>query len=309
MQQHTIVILDKLYLEDSHIKRLKKVGTLMRFQDDWPDERESIIRAEKATILVSKWVYISPKIIRNAHTLQYAVLAMTGYQDWVDIEAARSCNILVSNVPNFSTEAVAEHAIMLMLTVAKKLNPSFLDVQKGLFNPKDERYRGFELQGKKLGIVGYGNIGKRIAQIARSIGMHVCSINSSSTRIELETLLKQSDIVSLNIPFTPQTSHMICAKELSLLASGAIIINTSRGKVIDEKALINALKSGHIAGAGLDVLEDEPPAKTNQLLTMENVVITPHIAYATGETFVRLADGVVSNIEAFAAGKPINVVT
>lgn len=309
MQRETIVFLDTLALSSSQVKRLEKFGSLMRYEKDWPNDKEVIVRATPATILVSKWVYISEKIFSHAPKLKFVVMAMTGYHDWVDIKAAQRRNIAVSNVIDFSTEAVAEHTLLLMLAVAKKLNPSFLDVRKGIFNPKDSPYLGFELKGKSLGIVGYGHIGKRLGELAQAVEMHVSYVDSKSTKEQFHTLLQKSQILSIHTPLTNLTHHLIGESELKMLPEGAVVINTSRGKVIDEKALIEALKNGHLTGAGLDVFDCEPIEKNNPLLSMNNVILTPHIAYATEESYARLSEGVVRNIEAFVAGKPINIVT
>ncbi|MBI2611733.1 glycerate dehydrogenase [Candidatus Gottesmanbacteria bacterium] len=307
MKKHKIVFLDKLAIPENLLKKLEDRATVILPKQSWPNEEEVIKSAKDATILVSKWVHIGEKILRNAPNLSYVVMAMTGYQDWVDIKKARVYNIKVSNVPDFSTEAVAEHAILLILSVLRRLNSAQSTLKRGEFDPKF--FKGVELKGKTLGIIGFGHIGKRIAEIAKGFGMKIVYITSKSSRNDMENLLKKSQILSISVPLTPKTHHLISEKELSLLPKGAIVINTARGKVIDEKALIKYLKSGHLAGAGLDVFDKEPPDKYNPLFSLPNVVVTPHIAWNTKESQERLAEGIVKNIESYLKGNPINIVT
>ncbi|MBI2617760.1 3-phosphoglycerate dehydrogenase [Candidatus Gottesmanbacteria bacterium] len=309
MEKPIIAFLDNLKIMEEHITQLQHFGSVIQSPSDWPKQDEVLQLVSNATIIVSKWVYISETILANAPHLQYVVMAMTGYQDWVDMEAIKKRKLLVSNVPAFSTEAVAEHALLLMLTVARRLPHASKQIQSGIFNPKEKSLQGFELKGKTLGIIGRGHIGSRIEELAKVCGMNVFSINSTSSKEEFHKLLRKSEIISVNTPLTPKTFHLLSEKELSLTQKGTVIINTSRGKVISEKALIKYLQNGHLAGAGLDVFEKEPLPAGNPLLKMSNVVATPHIAYNTRESYKRLCDGVVENIKAFIAEKPKNVVS
>jgi len=301
----TIVFVDKPELTHSQLTRLKKAGKLIIASLLWPKEDEVLGLISHATIIVSKWIPITRKILENSPHLKYIVMALTGYQDWIDAEAVKEKNIIVSNVPAFSSEAVAEHCLLLMLAVFRNLVSAHNNLTKiGKFDPKD--LQGQELAAKTLGIIGYGNIGKRLGDLARCFDMNVISVNSGSTKRDFNNLLTRSDIVSINVPLTPQTEKMIGDYELSLLPKGAVVVNTSRGKVIDEKALIKHLGNGHLLGAGLDVFAQEPPDKNNPLFKLPNVVVTPHIAYNTKEAYLRLMEGVIENLEAFVKGKPIN---
>lgn len=307
MPDEQIVFLDNLKIGNKNLEKLRSYGKIIKSSDDWPDEKKAVILARNATVIVNKWVFMSKKILASSPVLRYVVMAMTGYHDWIDIEAARKLKIKVSNVPAFSSQAVAEHTILLMLSVARKLLPANSDLKKGNFGSK--YIVGSELSGKTLGIVGYGNIGQTIALIARGFGMNILTVNSKSSKKDMESLLSKSNFLSVNTPLTPQTEKLIGEKELSLLPVGAVVINTSRGKVIDEKALIAQLKNGRLGGAGLDVFTKEPPGINNELLRLSNVVATPHIAWNTKESLERLGDGVVANIEAFLKGRPINIVS
>ena len=307
MPKEQIVFLDNLKIGNKNVEKLSRYGKIIRHANDWPDEEKAIKLAQDSTIIINKWIFISQKILSASKNLRYVVMAMTGYHDWIDIDAARKLKIKVSNVPAFSSQAVAEHAILLMLSVIRKLLPANSDLKNGNFNSKS--FKGIELSGKTLGIIGYGNIGQHIAQLARGFGMNILTADSKSSKKEIETLLSKSYFLSVNTPLTPQTEKLIGENELSLLPQGAVVINTSRGKVIDEEALIDHLKNGHLGGAGLDVFAKEPPAKNNPLFSLPNVVTTPHIAWNTKESLERLGDGVVANIEAFLKGKPINIVS
>ncbi len=307
MKREKIVFLDKLQISEELIENLKKQVDVVLPRSSWPKEKEVLELVKDATIVVSKWVYIDEKIFQNAKNLHYVVMAMTGYQNWTDVKAARKYKIKVSNVPAFSSESVAEHVILLMLSVSRQLNLAQNTIKKGKFDPKGNA--GEELKGKTLGILGYGNIGRRVGELARAFGMKIAYVNSKSSRTDLEKMLKKSNVLSINVPLTTETERLIGDKELSLLPVGAIVVNTSRGRVIDEKALIKHLKNKHLYGAGLDVFGKEPPDKNNPLFSLPNVVFTPHIAWNTRQSQERLAQGVAKNIESYLRGKPINIVS
>ena len=241
MAKKQIVFLDGFRIDGSQLDRLKPLTNITRSPKDWPDKKESVQLARNAHILVSKWVHVTSDILKASPDLQYVVMAMTGYHGWIDIETAKKLNIKVSNCPGFSSQAVAEHTILLMLAVLRKLFQVNSDLKKGVFNPKS--YMGAELKGKTLGIVGYGNIGRTLAGLAKGFGMKIKYVNSQSSKEERNKLLKACDILSLNVPHTPQTENLIGENELMLLKKGAVVINTSRGKVVDEKALIKHLKN------------------------------------------------------------------
>ena len=213
--KHRIVFLDQFALSDSHVKRLRNLADVKLAQSAWPSQADIIRLVQPATILVSKWIYIGEKIFAIAPHLRYVVMAMTGYHDWVDVQAAKRHAIKVSNVPAFSSEAVAEHAILLMLSVSRNIFPANASLTKGDFDPK--AYKGTELKDKTIGIVGAGNIGGRIGEIAKGFGMKVFFIDSKTTGKKFEEILSQSDFLSVNTPLTPITEKLIGAKELSLL--------------------------------------------------------------------------------------------
>jgi len=239
------------------------------------------------------------KIIAN-----YAV----GY-DNISVEEAKKRNILVTNTPGGFERSVAEHAVGLMLAVARKIIPADKYVREGNFERWDPNiFLGEELFGKTLGIIGMGQIGSALAKICeQGLGMKILYFSRSQKNVEsLEELLKISDVVSLHVPLTPETKHLIGQKELSSMKKTAILINTARGAVIDELALAKALQEKWIAGAGLDVFEDETKLVTESekiLYGLDNVVLTPHIASATQTARFEMSRLVAENIIAAFAGQ------
>jgi len=228
--------------------------------------------------------------------------------DNIDIATATRLGILVTNTPGVLTEATADLTWSLILAVARRVVEGDALVRSGRFRGWDfDLLRGMELRGKTLGIVGAGRIGRAVAHRARGFGMKVLS-HSRSAGTSLRTLLKGSDVVSIHVPLTPATRHLIGAAELRLMKSTAILINSARGPIVDEKALIDTLRRRRIAGAGLDVYEREPvvPAALRRL---SNVVLLPHLGSATVETRRRMLDMAVANVKAVLAGRrPPNLV-
>ena len=274
-------------------------------------------RAADAAVIVTKELVLTPEQV-NAFpdSLKLIVEAGTGYNN-IPIDAAKAKGITVCNVPAYSSQRVAHTAIMLMLNLA-----STMQTQIGMLKAGDRRnfteyltVPHVELNGKTIGVVGKGNIGKTVIRIARAMEMKILvhtrtpgQDEDDLRHVDLETLLKESDVVSLHCPLTDKTRHIIDEKALSLMKPSAFIINTSRGALIDEAALIGALKEKRIAGAGLDVQETEPPAQDNPLYTLENVIMTPHMGWKGKETRERLMQVVAEDIRRFFEGDPVNVV-
>lgn len=262
----------------------------------------------------------------------------TGF-DHIDLDEAARRGIVVSNVPFYGANTVAEHAFALLLTLSRRVYESYDRVLKeGVFSP--EGLRGFDLKGKTVGIVGTGNIGSHAIRIAKGFGMNVLAFdvrrNDELARelgfeyVSFEDLLSRSDIISLHAPYNEHTHHMINAGNIETIKRGAYLINTARGGLVETRALILALERGILAGAGLDVLEEEGymgddtellieehpnPESLRTLLANQylidhpRVIITPHNAFNTKEAFERIVDTTIRNIEAFEKGEPINVVT
>ena len=275
-------------------------------------------RISRAEIVVSNKVKLDGRALEKADKLRLICIAATGTNN-VDLQSARARDITVCNVQAYATASVVEHVFAVILTLTRKLSEYRDAVQRGAWQQADDfcllDFPIRELAGQTLGIIGYGELGKAVARMGEAFGMQVLIAQRPGKtlqpgRIPLEQLLSQSHIVSLHCPLTEETRNLIGAAEIDLMPSDAILVNTARGGIIDEEALSEALLSGRVAGAAVDVLSEEPPRDGNPLLalTLPNLIVTPHIAWAGIETRQRLINEIAGNIEAFLSGNPRNVV-
>jgi glycerate dehydrogenase len=275
-------------------------------------------RIRDADVVLTNKVPLRRELLSEQKRLKYIGVTATGY-NIVDVDAARELGIVVTNVPTYGTASVAQMVIAHLLNLTQRVGDHAEAVREGRWaSSADWCFWDFpllELAEMTLGIVGYGRIGQETARLARAFGMRVIAHNRSPIttsgdvrQVDLETLLGESDVVSLHCPLTPETSRMMNRERLALMKSTAFLINTSRGALVDEAALAEALNSGRLAGAGLDVLDVEPPREDNPLYRAKNCYITPHIAWATRQARQRLLDLGVENVEAFLAGRARNVV-
>lgn len=274
-------------------------------------------RAAGAEILISNKVFIGAKEMTALPQLRYIGIQATGV-NVVDLEAARKHNIAVTNVPAYSTDSVAQHAFALLMELTRGVGRHAELVKQGAWtNCPDFAFQEtpqLELTNKVFGIVGFGDIGKATARIAAAFGMQVLvHTRTPDSRafpdvnfVELDHLLSDADVVSLSCPLTEETEMLINAERLSLMKKSAFLINTGRGLLVDEEALAAALDDGVIAGAGLDVLSQEPPPADNPLLHAPNCFVTPHLAWATRAARQRLIDELVANLRAFLGGESRN---
>ena len=314
-----IVILDGYTANpgDMSWKELEELGTLTVYDRTKPEE--TVARAADAEIILTNKVIISREVMALLPLLKYIGVLATGY-NVVDIEAAHERGIIVTNVPAYSTESVAQMVFAHLLTVTNRTEHYAIRNRQGSWtdNP-DFCYWDFphmELAGKTFGIVGLGNIGRRVAEIALAFGMQVKALTSKSAntlptgikKADLEELLATSDVISLHCPLTDTTHHLINHKTLQLMRPSTILINTGRGPLVDDQAVASALTSGQLAAFCADVLTEEPPKADNPLLSQPNAFITPHIAWATQEARTRLLQVAISNVKAFLDTKPQNVV-
>lgn len=314
-----IAVLNECFLQKEHLKRLRKLGKVTVYPATL-SEKEAIARLKgiDVAIIHCSLLPITANILDQTDRLKYISLASTGF-DLVDLKAAKANNVSVSNLPTYGTEAVAELTFALIFALVRKI--SLLDrlIRKKPFEINSIKdlttspYLGFNLTGKTLGIIGLGRIGSRVAEIAKAIGMNILANDILPRRIAnvhmttFAKVLKGSDIVTLHTPLTKKTLNMMGEKQLKMMKSQAFLINTARGKLIKTQALYKALKNRIIAAAGIDVLAEVE--KSNPLLTLENIIITPHSAWYTKESFENIANTVVTNIEAYMKGKPINLVS
>ncbi|MBU0711681.1 D-2-hydroxyacid dehydrogenase [bacterium] len=314
-----IVVLDGHTLNPGDLSwaELEKLGTCRVFDRTAPEE--VLERAKDADILITNKVVIGAMEIEQLRNLKYIGLSSTGY-NVVDIEAAAKRFIPVLNVPAYSTLSVAQLTFAHILNLCHHVAEHSNSVKNGNWSKSpDFCYWNFplvELEGLTLGIIGFGRIGRSVAAIAEQFGMEILiydiapslEISTNLQKVTLETLFQKSDIITLHCPLTSETEHIVDKNYLSMMKVSAFLINTSRGALVHEQDLADALNFGKIAAAGLDVLSTEPPSPDNLLLSAKNCYISPHIAWATTASRQRLMDVVVNNVRAFLDGKPINVV-
>jgi len=309
-----IVIVDHIYLEKEHIEKLRSMGELEIFEEPpkTPDELKE--RIKSADIVIVGWSDLTESVIDSAKKLKMISIWATTCH-YANLKAAKERGIVVAHVPSYATEAVAEHVFALLLAAIRRLPSADKHVRRGEFDWRP--FGGSELAGKTLGIIGTGAIGCRVAEIAKAFKMQILGYDKypnlkraqeiGMNYVDRYTLLKESDFITLHVTLTSETEGLIGKKEIAAMKKGAVIINTSQGKVIDEKALVDALKSGKLSCAGLDVFEEEPPAKGNPLFKLDNVILSPHIGFHTVEAAKRCTDICVDNVAKFLEEHPQNV--
>ena len=275
---------------------------------------DTAARIADADIVLTNKVILNRELIQSAKHLKYIGVLATGY-NVVDTAAARECNVIVTNIPAYSTDSVAQMVFALLLEICHHVGHHSERVRAGAWSACPDfcfwDYPLIELAGKTMGIIGYGRIGHRVAEIARCFGMRVIAWTRTPRDPEcvaLDELLAQSDVISLHCPLFTETKNLIRRETIEKMKDGVIIINTSRGPVVNDADLRDALLSGKVYAAGADVASVEPLPADNPLMGLENMFYTPHIAWATYEARRRLMDIAAKNIQAFVSGAPINVV-
>ena len=316
-----IVILDG-YTEnpgDLSWEGFERLGELTVY-DRTPTNQATILeRIGDAEIVYTNKTPLTREIIQKAPRLKYIGVLATGY-NVVDVEAAAEKQIPVTNIPSYGTAAVGQFAIALLLEICHHIGHHSQEVFSGRWQSSQDwffwDYPLIELSGKTMGIIGFGRIGQTTAKIAKALGMKILAYDtqvSESGRkladyVELDTLLAQSDVISLHCPLFPSTQGIICRETIAKMKDGVILLNNSRGPLIVEQDLADALNSGKVAAAGLDVVSSEPIQADNPLLKAKNCIITPHISWASKESRQRLMDIAVDNLAKFLADTPVNVV-
>lgn len=315
-----IVILDGYVLNPGDLswEGLEKLGDVTVY--DRTLEHQINERIKDAQVVFTNKTPLTKETLKQASALQYIGVLATGY-NVVDIDGATEQDIIVTNIPAYSTAAVAQMATALLLEMCHNVGGHSEDVRSGKWsNHIDWSFWNqplVELAGKNLGIIGFGRIGQSFAKIAQVLGMNILAYNSGRNKeaetdhmryVGLDELFAQSDVISLHCPLFETTQGMINKDSIAKMKDGVMIINTSRGPLIVEQDLADALNSGKVAGAALDVLSEEPPKMDNPLLTAQNCLITPHIAWAPKEARGRLINIATENLEQFIKEKPQNVV-
>lgn len=282
-------------------------------------QEEAASRIGDADIVLTNKTAITPELLEACPSVKLVCVLATGY-NVVDCKATRQRNIPVCNVPDYGTAAVAQFTFALLLELCHQVGHHNNAVHGGKWSSIPDfcfwDTPQMELAGKTLGIIGFGRIGRAVGKIAGAFGMNVLAYNRSrcpegekiGTYVDLDTLLANSDIVSLHCPLTQENKGLICKDTLAKMKTGAILLNTARGPLVDEKDVTEALRSGKLRGMAADVVSKEPIDPSNPLLSAPNCILTPHMAWAPIESRMRILDCTVNSIRAFLRGNPINVV-
>ena len=315
-----IVILDGHAINPGDLSwdALQGLGELEVF--DRTPEDAIVTRAREADVLLTVRTPLSGRTLKQLKRLRYVGVIFTGY-DEIDLKAAHELNILVTNVPTYGTASVAQLVFALLLELCHHVALHSAATHAGEWSRSPDfsfwKTPLVELQGKTMGIVGFGRIGRHTAEIAKAMGMLVIAADAGRKEApdwpgfrwcEVDELMAAADVVSLHCPLLPQTRGIVNASSLSKMRPGSFLINTSRGPLVVEQDLADALNDGRLAGAAVDVLSSEPPPLDNPLLRAKNCIVTPHIAWATKEARARLIESAATNLRAFLDGRPVNVV-
>lgn len=299
-----------------HLERLRPYGEVALYSTRPAGDAEQLTRVRDAQVMINsrgavKW---PGHLLKQLPRLRFITVCGIG-TDSIDLETAREQGIIVSNIPGMTAAVVAEHALALMLAASKRVSYQTAELRAGRWIGMNNVY----LRGKTAGVIGTGAIGVKMIELCRALGMDVAAwtFNPSAERerklgvrfLELDELLRVSDVVTVHLKLTPESRHLIGARELSLMKPGSLLVNTARGAIVDTAALVESLDSGQLGGAGLDVYDTEPLPANDPLLDCEQVVLTPHSADQTPEGYDLLNQGVVDNVIAFLEGRPRNIVT
>lgn len=316
-----IVVLDghTLAADGNSWSVLEPLGRVHVFDRSTP--KEAVARAQDSDVLVTNKAVVGATAIDRADRLRLIAVTATGY-DCVDVAAARRRNVLVVNVPEYGTRSVAQFTFALLLELCHRVGLHADAVRQGAWSDSPDfcfwRTPQVELAGKVMGVVGFGRIGRCVSDLARAFGMEVLVCSHSRTALpssspprwcELDELFAQGDVISLHCPLTATTAGLVNRDRLRLMKSSAFLINTSRGGLVVEEDLAEALNEGRLAGAAVDVAAREPARPDNPLLSARNCLVTPHIAWATREARRRLLEATFHNIASFLSGRPANVVS
>ena len=315
-----IVVLDKPRENPGEINwsALYKLGDVE--MNDRVPQSEAVEHIKDADIILLNKTNITDEMLEKCKNLKFISVIATGYNT-VNVNAAKSRGILVSNVPSYGTEGIGQHAFALLLEITNHIGYHDAEVHKGRNSGPEDwcfwDYPSIELENKTIGIIGMGRIGQIMARAAQAFGMKVLAFDTYQNRelesetlryCELDELLASSDVISLHCPLFPETENLINKDTISKMKDGVILINNSRGALIDEQALADALNSGKIYAAGIDTVRSEPISAYNPLLKAKNCYITPHISWTAVEGRQRLVNFAIENVKSFLDGKPENIV-
>ncbi len=308
-----VVFLDRESL-DAKVRPFDFPHDYKEYESTWTPE-EIVERLAGAEIALINKVPMRADVLKQLPDLKLIAVAATG-TDVVDKEQAKAQGITVSNIRNYAFNTVPEHVIGLMFALRRSIVPYVNSVRRGDWSQSSQfcyfDYPIYDIAGSTLGIVGYGALGKSIAEKVKALGMKVIAYDvvDQPGLVDFETILRESDVITLHVPLTPDTKGLFGTDQFKKMKKHALLINTARGGLVDEQALVDALKSGEIGGAGFDVVAQEPPRDGNILCEQDlpNLLVTPHVAWASKEAMQILADQLVDNVEAYVKGEPKNVV-
>ena len=315
-----IVVLDGYALNPGDLdwEGLKKLGDLTVY--DRTPYNKTVERCAGADAVLTNKAPLRKDVLENLPALKYIGVLATGY-NIIDAETAKQKNILVANVPGYGTASVVQMTFSLLMELCLHVQRHSDAVMTGKWSASPDfcfwDFPLIELSGKTIGIIGFGHIGEQVGDVATAFGMHIMGNKRQHTDqshrnnfkwAELNELLETSDVVSIHCPLLPETKGLLNKESLKRMKKTAFLLNTSRGAIITEKDLADALNNDIIAGAGIDVLSEEPPPKDNPLFHAKNCIITPHISWATREARTRLMNIAIHNLKAFLDGNPVNVV-
>lgn len=295
---------------------LEQLGEVAVYDHSAPEQ--VVERLADADVAITSKVALGEAVFSQCPTLKFITVTSTGY-NIIEVNAARARGIAVSNVPSYGTSTVAQFTAAMLLALCNRVSEQSVDVHAGGWKQQDSESYWLnpmvELAGKKVGIIGYGRIGHAFGAIAQAMGMTVLTSMMGTTKkeensqvhfVDYDTLYAEADVISLHCPLTPATKGMINRITLKKMKPGVLLLNTSRGGLVNEADLAAALNDGHVSGAAVDVLSSEPPASNNPLLFAKNCLVTPHIAWATVEARGRILTTTRENVAAFVAGQPQN---
>jgi phosphoglycerate dehydrogenase-like enzyme len=301
-------------LAGERLARLEAHGRFVAYPGRPADNAQYVERIKDATGILLGWD-LPTAVMKQAPNLKVVAFAGIGVGTFVDLDVAVAQGITVCNTPSYADNTVAEHALALLMSLARKTPQLDAKLRAGEW---DQTQIGFELRGKTLGVVGFGGIGARMSELGNALGMKVVAwtrnpsperaARHSATFVELDELLAASDVVSLHVPATPETKGLIGAAQFDRMKPEAVLVNTARGHVVDEAAMVERLKSGRLAGAALDVYNEEPLPAGHPLTALDNVVLSPHMGFGTPEAVTSMVDIAIDGLVGYFDGKPVNVV-
>ncbi|MBC7252467.1 MAG: hypothetical protein H5T72_00665 [Actinobacteria bacterium] len=295
------------------LEPLLEFGSYRYYKNRLEESHLLLERIRDAHAVFLDWSRLDAGVLDSCPRLEIVSYIGVGAASFVDIPEATRRGIVVTNTPDYGNRSVAEHALGLILAVARNIVRGDRDLRAGRWTSAERE--GVQLSGRSIGLVGLGSVGREMARLCRAVGMQVFyydprrrpEMEDTAAYLELDELLSRCDVVSLHVAYTPETRNLIGARELSLMKPGSILVNTSRGEVLDLHALAAALREGSLFGAGLDNYPGEPHPHLDELVGLENVVLTPHIAFNTREAKDRMTAIAVDNVVSFYRGEPRNV--